>query len=79
MQGIESRQRAVARNEAKQSPNSNVEIASQKPLAMTLEDARKHLATSKQMIEKMGYHRRDKEVEALEREMMDHESRESAR
>jgi exonuclease VII small subunit len=34
-----------------------------------LDEARKHLATAKQMIEKMGYHRRDKEVEDLEREI----------
>jgi hypothetical protein len=31
--------------------------------------AREHLKTAKEMIEKMGYHRRDKEVEALEEAM----------
>ena len=35
----------------------------------TLEEARQHLKTAKEMIEKMGYHRRDKEVEALEKEL----------
>jgi tetratricopeptide (TPR) repeat protein len=32
-----------------------------------LGEARKHLATAKEMINKMGYHRRDKEVAELER------------
>jgi len=32
-------------------------------------EARKHLATAKEMIEKMGYHRRDKEVEELEEQL----------
>jgi tetratricopeptide (TPR) repeat protein len=32
-----------------------------------LAEARKHLAIAKEMIEKMGYHRRDKEVEELEK------------
>lgn len=32
-------------------------------------EARKHLATAKEMIERMGYHRRDKEVVELEKEM----------
>jgi hypothetical protein len=31
------------------------------------DDARAHLSTAKAMIEKMGYHRRDKEVEELEK------------
>jgi tetratricopeptide (TPR) repeat protein len=31
-----------------------------------IEEARQHLKTAKEMIEKMGYHRRDKEVEELE-------------
>ncbi len=43
------------------------------------DDAREHLAIAKEMIEKMGYHRRDKDVEELEREMLDHESRETLR
>lgn len=43
------------------------------------DDAREHLAIAKQMIAKMGYHRRDKEVEELEREILDHESRETLR
>ena len=34
-----------------------------------LEEARKHLVTAKEMINKMGYHRRDKEVEELEKEI----------
>jgi hypothetical protein len=50
--------------------HGNEEIASQKALAMTDEElkqkAREHLATAKEMIEKMGYHRRDREVEELE-------------
>lgn len=33
------------------------------------DDARAHLSTAKAMIEEMGYHRRDKEVEELEREL----------
>ena len=35
----------------------------------TLNAARKHLVTAKEMIEKMGYHRRDKEVEELEKQL----------
>jgi hypothetical protein len=31
--------------------------------------AREHLKTAKEMIEKMGYHRRDKEVEELEKQL----------
>jgi tetratricopeptide (TPR) repeat protein len=34
-----------------------------------LGEARGHLKTAKEMIEKMGYHRRDKEVEELEKEL----------
>ncbi len=56
----------------KQSPSRELEIASQKTLAMTpdqLKDkAREHLAIAKKMIEEMGYHRRDGEVKELERE-----------
>ena len=33
------------------------------------EDAWEHLKTAKEMIEKMGYHRRDKEVEELEEQL----------
>ena len=35
----------------------------------TLNSARGHLSAAKEMIEKMGYHRRDREVEILEREI----------
>ncbi len=45
----------------------------------SLQDAREHLAIAKKMIEKMEYHRRDKEVEELEREILEHETRESTR
>ena len=34
-----------------------------------VEDARKHLAIAKKMIEEMGYHRRDQEVKELEAEL----------
>lgn len=34
-----------------------------------LDEARKHLVIAKEMINKMGYHRRDKEVEELEKEL----------
>ena len=34
------------------------------------EKAQEHWATAKDMIEKMGYHRRDKEVEELEGQLM---------
>ena len=47
-------------------PN-NGEIASGSALAMTYEKVREHLKTAKEMIAKMGYHRRDKEVEELEK------------
>jgi tetratricopeptide (TPR) repeat protein len=58
----------------KQSPLGESEIASHtvlrsvqgSALAMT-EKAREHLKIAKEMIEKMGYHRRDKEVEELEK------------
>lgn len=33
------------------------------------EKAREHLRTAKEMIERMGYHLRDEEVEELEREL----------
>ena len=33
------------------------------------DDARAHLSTAKEMINKMGYHRRDKEVEELEEQL----------
>ena len=33
------------------------------------DDARVHLLTAKEMIAKMGYHRRDKEVEELEKQL----------
>ena len=33
------------------------------------EDAREHWGTAKDSIEKMGYHRRDKEVEELEKQL----------
>ena len=33
------------------------------------EKAREHLATAKEMIERMGYHRRDKEVSELEQQL----------
>jgi hypothetical protein len=48
-------------------PPANEEIASQSALAMT--QAREHLKTAKEMIAKMGYHRRDKEVEELEEQL----------
>ena len=35
--------------------------------ADTSDEAREHLKTAKEMIAKMGYHRRDKEVEELEK------------
>ena len=35
----------------------------------TMDEARGHLKTAKEMINKMGYHRRDKEVEELEKEL----------
>jgi tetratricopeptide (TPR) repeat protein len=53
---------------SKQSPRDESGIASQSALAMT-EKARKYLATAKEMINKMGYHRRDKEVEELEEQL----------
>ncbi len=56
-----------------------LEIASQTSLAMTLDAAREHLAIAKKMIGEMGYHRRDKEVETLEHEILEHETRESTR
>ena len=31
--------------------------------------AREHLSTAKEMIERMGYHRRDKEVNELEQQL----------
>jgi len=43
-----------------------------------IEQARKHLDIAKEMIEKRGYHRRDGEVEELEKRL-EHESRESTR
>ena len=67
------------RAQAKQSPTCE-EIASSHPstssgslLAMTDEglkdEARKHLEIAKDMINKMGYHRRDKEVEEIEKQL----------
>jgi tetratricopeptide (TPR) repeat protein len=59
----------------KQPPNDKItpnpgEVASGSALATTYhEKAREHLSTAKEMIEEMGYHRRDKEVEELEREL----------
>jgi hypothetical protein len=53
--------------QATKQPPNNEGIASQSTLAMT--QAREHLKTAKEMIEKMGYHRRDKEVEELEKQL----------
>lgn len=54
----------------KQSPTDAAGIASQTTLAMTpVEEkaqAREHLAAAKEMIEQIGYHRRDGEVKELE-------------
>ena len=44
-----------------------------------IENAREHLAIAKKMIAEMGYHRRDGEVEALEREILERETHETAR
>jgi hypothetical protein len=38
-------------------------------LAMTEDAAREHLALAKKMIAEMGYHRRDGEVQELEKQM----------
>jgi hypothetical protein len=66
---------------ATKQPPGNEEIASGDPStaldehslrsgrALVMTQAREHLKTAKEMIEKMGYHRRDKEVEALEEAM----------
>ncbi len=52
-------------------PPDGKEIASSQSalLATTYKNAREHLKTAKEMIEKMGYHRRDKEVEELGKEI----------
>jgi tetratricopeptide (TPR) repeat protein len=50
-------------------PSTPLRSAQDALLAMTLDDTREHLATAKEMIEKMGYHRRDGEVEELDHEI----------
>jgi ATP/maltotriose-dependent transcriptional regulator MalT len=67
-----------AQSVTKQSPSRDLEIASQKTLAMTPDAARGHLAIAKKMIAEMGYHRGDKEVQELERRL-EHENREITR
>ncbi len=44
---------------------SNVETSKRS----NVDEAREHLKTAKEMIAKMGYHRRDKEVEELEEQL----------
>jgi len=39
------------------------------PSERLYDDAREHLPITKQMTEKMGYHRRDKDVQELERQL----------
>ncbi len=60
----------ASREAAKQSSTDATEIASQTTLAMTPVElkaqAREHLAKAKALIEQIGYHRRDKEVEEIE-------------
>jgi tetratricopeptide (TPR) repeat protein len=45
----------------------HVEMFKRSNVQTDILEARKHLATAKEMIAKMGYHRRDKEVEELEK------------
>jgi tetratricopeptide (TPR) repeat protein len=47
----------------------NVQTFQPDNLPTELVEARKHLVTAKEMINKMGYHRRDKEVEELEEQL----------
>ena len=47
----------------------NVETFQPSNLPTDLIEAREHLKTAKEMINKMGYHRRDKEVEELEEQL----------
>ena len=39
------------------------------PNLRKVEEAREHLAITKKMIDEMGYHRRDKEVQEIEKEL----------
>ena len=47
----------------------HIETFKRSNVQTNLEEARKHLATAKEMIEKMGYHRRDTEVAELEKQL----------
>jgi hypothetical protein len=54
---------------ATKQPLGDEEIASGSALATTYDKTREHLKIAKEMIKKMGYHRRDKEVDELEEQL----------
>ena len=65
----------VGRLKARAEHSRSVEGSKEQPSTLNLEpstllnEAKKHVSTAKEMIEKMGYHRRDGEVAALEKEL----------